>query len=85
MGVLLVRNFRFHPAVVLERGDKEKRVHLMLDFGLPPSHYVPLRGVPRMFYLGSTHVGGMAYPMKTNEVAYPIAIGLFGTWTVAFY
>ena len=35
-------------------------------------------------YLRAAHDGGMSDPVEANEVAYPVAVGLFGTRAVAF-
>src|SRR5690554_1583226 len=36
-------------------------------------------------YLCATHAGGVSNPVKANEVAYPVAVGLFGTRAVTFH
>jgi len=35
--------------------------------------------------LRAAHAGGMPDPVEANEVAYPVAVGLFGTRAVTFH
>ena len=39
----------------------------------------------KSLHFGTTHTGGMTQAIETNEITYPVAVGLHGARAVAFH